>query len=335
MGLDRLTLQRATQQALGRGLLDLVAKHVSCSVEDAGLSAELRQLLVERLKSPGRLLSPKKGYLPIALTLLAFATVSQREPKEIAPAAAAIELLMAAGDLIDDVQDAEGPDLSKATTSGELLEALAVLLMLCHQCFSELPGCGVPVSRVLRAVQVFDRQGLLALRGQDMDIRLERTHQVSIELALECTRLKSASLMRCAAEVGAVLATDDEEIIDMLASFGWHFGTVAQLMNDIQAVWPGSSGKSDLRLRKKTLPVVFSLSDQALSQESREIVRRYYDSPDGDGISEAEVKQAIWYCGGIHYAWYIAAEEKERARALAQKLSDLRPGPWSLDYFVA
>ncbi len=314
----------------GGSLRREVADEVLLSVHQANVSEELRMLALETLAKPGRLLATEGASTPVALTLLSFASAAQREPTEIVPAAAAIEMLMAAGDLMDDVQDGEGPDVYDRHTVGEALEVISLLLLLCHRQIAMVAEVGIPPTRVLRALRTLDELGILAIRGQDLDVRLESATGVSTELALECTQLKAASLTRCATEIGAVLGTDEEEIVTLLARFGWHFGVVAQLMNDISAVWPNNDTKSDLRLRKKTLPVVFSLSDKALCQESRNLVSAYIYSENGCGISEATVKKAIWRCGGIHYSWFIAAAEKTRAAHISKQMRSIRPEAWSL-----
>jgi len=310
---------------------------------------ELRRLVLDALAKPGRLLARRRASIPVTLTLLSFSAAAQCEPTEAVQAAAAMELLMAAADLMDDVQDDEGPDVYDRRTTGEVLEVISLLLLLSHDCIVEVISLllllshdciasstdgRIAAGRTLRALRTLDQLGMAAIRGQHLDMTLETARVISISVALDCTRLKAASLTRCATEIGAVLGTDDERIVELLACFGRHFGIVAQLVNDIAAVWPGQNGKSDIRLRKKTLPVVFSLSDKALCPESRDLLRMYYDSRDGCGISHGSVRKAIWRCGGIHYSWLTGAVEKARAAQISREIRQVRPGNWSLDSLI-
>lgn len=315
-------------------LIGKLADQIGQLLDQPDVPEELRRLAFGALVKPGRLLARRSASMPVTLTLLSFSVAAQGEPSDAMQAAAAMELLMAAGDLIDDVQDDEGPDICDRRTAGEVLEVLSLLLLLSHDCIAASTDAGIPANRVLRALRTLDQLGIAAIRGQHLDMRLECATAVSTELALECTHLKAASLTRCATEIGAVLGTDDERIVELLARFGWHFGILAQLMNDITAVWPGETDKSDIRLRKKTLPIVFSLSDKALCAESQDLVRTYYESRDGCEISEASVRKAIWRCGGIHYSWFIGTIEKAHAAQISREIRQVRPGNWSLDSII-
>ncbi|MFQ5859508.1 MAG: hypothetical protein ACE5LU_28250, partial [Anaerolineae bacterium] len=81
--------------------------------------------------------------------------------------------LLAAGDLIDDIQDDEAPLPGDRHAMGQTLETLALLLMLCHAAIARLADKNVPCSRVVRCLQILDRLGVAALRGQTLDIDLE------------------------------------------------------------------------------------------------------------------------------------------------------------------
>lgn len=314
-----------------------VRRQIIESVRRANVSDDIGTLMMQPLSKPGRVFAEGGAPFLVALTLLSYGAAAQRDPIDVIPAAAAIELLTAAADLIDDVQDQEGVDLGDRRAAGSVLEAVSLLLILCHSSIASLGKTGIPAPRVARALHALDECGVAAIRGQDLDMQLELAAEVSMQVALESTQLKAASLTRCATEIGAILGADkdEEDMITLLAQFGWQFGTMAQLMNDVAAVWPGNGRKSDLLLRKKTIPIVFSLSDKALCRDCREQVRRYYYLKDRCGISEETVKKAIWHSGGIHYAWLLGAVAKTRAARISDEIHGLRPGPWTLGSIIS
>ena len=228
---------------------------------------------------------------------------------------------MATGDLIDDIQDDETPVPDDRHSVGRVLETVSNLLMLCYASFGRLADRGVSAPRIVSAMRIFGLSGVDALKGQNHDMGLELRRDVSMEESLNASRLKSASLTRCAAGVGASLGTDNAAEIDLYAQFGWHYGLAAQLMNDIAAIWPGTTGKSDLRLGKKTLPIAFALNLPKQSSVHARRVQAYYDSNGSSRPSEGELKWSLWRCGAIHYTWIVAARERARAERICRTLS--------------
>src|SRR5260370_1035967 len=75
---------------------------------------------------------------------------------------------------------------------------------------------------------------------------------------------KTAALMACACSIGAIFTGAPPSLAMSLADFGSHTGLAFQLVDDLLGIWgaPEVTGKpvwSDLRTRKKTLPVVAAL----------------------------------------------------------------------------
>ena len=254
-------------RSVRRELLEIVrSAHLSTSSEHAILKA---------LSGPTRVLPEGKPGLCAALTFLSYSSVAKEESLNVVPAVAAMEMLVAAGDVIDDIQDGESDLTADRHALGQVLETVSLLLMSCHSAIASLADRGVPHSRVFRGLRVLNSQGVSAMRGQSLDITFETRRDVSLKDSLDISRLKSASLTRCAAELGASVGTDDDDDIHLCAQFGLHFGLFLQLINDVAAVWPGASDKSDIRLRKKTLPVVFALSLPQKCSRHADEVRQY------------------------------------------------------------
>ena len=300
------------------------------TVHDARLSGPLEEAVLEALSGEARVLPEGKANGCVALTFATHSRATHEESLQVVPVAAAMEMLMAAGDIIDDVQDDEAELPSDRRSFGRVLETVSMLLMLSHSAAQRAVLRGTPPDRVLKALRCLDEWGVAALRGQTQDVELEERARVSVQESMSVTALKSASLARCAAEMGASLATDDTDEIDLYGRFGWHLGLTQQLMNDVAAVWPGAPVKSDLRLGKKTLPVVFALSLRPGHSRHAQVVRSHHDEGSRSQTSEEEVKQALWRCGAIHYTWIVAAREKAKAAHIGDILAAESPGEWPL-----
>jgi len=244
-------------------------------------------------------------------------------------------MLMVDGDLIDDIQDDEVPVPRDHEAIGHMMATLSLLLMLCHTALGELVETGVPADRILRAYRLLDSLAVDALRGQMMDLESEDRSGVTVEESLNVSRLKASSLISCAAGLGATLGTDDSEDRERFMKFGWHYGLVLQLMNDVAAVWPGDlkSRKSDLRLKKKTLPVVYALNLPTSNLHAR-LVQAHYNPDEETATSDEDLKWALWRCGAIHYTWIVAGREKARARRIAQELSRKLPEASNLEILL-
>jgi geranylgeranyl pyrophosphate synthase len=292
------------------------------TVQSSRLGGMLEHRILEALSGATRVLPEGKPNLCSAVTLLSYSSAGGKDLRQAIPAVVAMEMLVSAYDIVDDLEDDEVPLPDNRRSMGYVLEVVCSLLMLCHRALETLAMRGVPPQTVLEAFKTIDRLGVDSLRGQTLDMDLEDRKLVTIETAMAASSLKSASLVRCCAELGAAVATDSVDLITRHAEFGWHFGLTLQLMNDIAAVWPGGSAKSDLRLRKKTLPIAFALSAPVDSNPHLATVRDFFLADGETPRSEKEVKWALWRCGAIHYTWIVSAWHKARATEISHELQN-------------
>ncbi|MDT0422269.1 MULTISPECIES: polyprenyl synthetase family protein [Streptomyces] len=181
------------------------------------------------------------------------------------PGAVAVELVHNFSLLHDDLMDGDeqrrhrdtvwkvhGP--AQAILVGDALFALANEILL------ELgtPEAGRATRRLTRATRAL-------IDGQAQDISYEHRDRVTVEECLEMEGNKTGALLACAASIGAVLGGADEATADTLERYGYHLGLAFQAVDDLLGIWgdPESTGKqtwSDLRQRKKSLPVVAALA---------------------------------------------------------------------------
>ena len=119
--------------------------------------------------------------------------------------------------------------------------------------------------RVLALMRVYDETCLALCEGQYLDITFERQADVSVDAYLEMIGKKTAALVGASVEAGAILATDDREVVEAYRRFGYDLGMAFQMADDVKgSFWSSAdSGKAeagDIRKRKKTLPLVWAMA---------------------------------------------------------------------------
>ena len=88
--------------------------------------------------------------------------------------------------------------------------------------------------------------------------------------ALTMTSLKAGSLGRFATGLGASMATEDPEIVNLCGEFGFNLFTYLQLVDDLRDACEAQDLRGDLMRHKKTLPVVFF--HNSLTESNPEVV---------------------------------------------------------------
>jgi geranylgeranyl diphosphate synthase type I len=252
-----------------------------------------------------------------ALTLLS-ARAAMAAPERGVAAAVAVELVHNFSLLHDDIMDGDTERRHRATAwtvfgvgsailAGDAMLALAQDILL-----EDAAPQGLWAARCLSAAV----QRLIA--GQGADLAFERRDEVSLPECLAMAGDKTAALMACACSIGAIHVGAPPELAMGLAGFGAHAGLAFQLVDDLLGIWgaPGITGKpvrSDLRARKKSLPVVAALTaGTAASAELAALLRR------GEPLSEDELVHAaglVADAGGKSWTEAEAASQLAAAHA--------------------
>lgn len=221
-----------------------------------------------------------------ALTLLS-ARAAEADPQVAVPGAAAVELVHNFALLHDDVIDRDVCRRHQATAwkvfgdGRAILGGDALLSLACQV----LIGSSSP--HRLEALERLTEAVTELVRGQQADLAFERRADVSIAECLDMLAGKTAALISCSTAMGAVLAGGSARLVEGLASFGRHLGLAFQGVDDLLGTWgqPATTGKpigSDLRRKKKTLPVVFTLcGEEPYRKELSQVLSREVIS-DGD-----------------------------------------------------
>lgn len=238
------------------------------------------------------------------------------------PGAVAVELVHNFSLIHDDVMDGDRErrhrstvwalwGIGQATIVGDALMALGMQVLLGRDEPAAVSAC-----RRLCA----DTASMI--EGQAQDMALETRAEVTLEECTEMEAKKTGALLSCSSSIGAILASASPAIIQGLAEYGLHLGLAFQAVDDLLGIWgrPEMTGKpvwSDLRQRKKSLPVVAALSSgDPVSAELSELLTN------GE-LSETQLRRAVELieaCGGRERTGAEARKHLSAALASVDRL---------------
>jgi geranylgeranyl pyrophosphate synthase len=296
-----------------------VAAFVRAAIVRSVDLATFRDLLTHLMAQPGRVLA-RQGPARWPAFVLDTCRALGGDPGVATGAAAALEFAVAAADVVDDLADDEWGEA--VASRPRALNASLALGFLAQRCASELAG-PLGAARACRIATLLSQGCLAAGAGQDLDLVLETTPEVSEELAYEMTRCKSGSIVAMACQLGAAVAVDDPAVIEAAGRFGCHVGMVAQLLNDLLGVDPANPARgSDLRRGKKTLPVAYAL--RCVREEGlAPVLGGFGGTGVPDKPTEARWAGELRELGALDYAWVVADAHRREALAALRALARL------------
>ena len=313
-------------------LADIEAEMESVLDERQGVARPLYEMLAYQLGMDADVRSRGKRLRPL-LGLLAYQSLSGDYRKAL-PGAAAVELGHNFSLVHDDIEDVDRQRHHRPTLWAIWGVPLAInagdtLFALSRMALYRLPREGVDAEKVLDLLRVYDETCLLLCEGQYLDISFERRLDVTVDEYLEMAAKKTASLISAAITVGAMVATDDQAIVEGYRRFGHHLGLAFQMADDLMGAFGANSqtGKreaGDIAKRKKTLPVIWALQNAHGRDRTR--LRTLYAGREPENGREPmaadellddatvdEVLEILERCGARDYA----VEEARRYRDLA------------------
>jgi geranylgeranyl diphosphate synthase type I len=248
-------------------------------------------------------------------------------PAEVGlPGAVAVELVHNFSLLHDDVMDGDTLRRHRPTVWAVWGVASAILtgdalLALAHEVLLESGSRHANAAGALLATATRD-----LIRGQVQDVAFERRADVSLDECLDMAAGKTGALLAASAEIGAVLAGTPAATTGALSTFGAHLGIAFQIVDDLLGIWgdPAVTGKpvfSDLRSRKKTLPVTYAAGQPGAAGEGLATWLAGTDPVDEAGLPA--VAALVAAAGGRDWA----AEEARRRMGLAEAALGTVPLP--------
>ncbi|MCX4511166.1 polyprenyl synthetase family protein [Streptomyces sp. NBC_01619] len=277
--------------------------------------------------TPGRGGSEGKGVRQ-ALAVLGAEAVGADGGVAVA-GAVAVELVHTFSLMHDDIMDGDGlrrqrPAVWKAYGTGPAVLAGDAIHALAVQCLAEAPGpfTGDAVRRLCGTLNAL-------VSGQAEDLRFERhpwsgTGAVGPDQYRSMAEDKTGALLGCAIALGATLGGAPSATVAVLERAGRQLGVAFQVVDDLLGIWgdPAVTGKpvhGDLRLRKKTYPVLAALAGTGAAARELAVL---LDSPEPfDSATATRAAALVEEAGGR------AATREEARRHLDAARHGLREVP--------
>ena len=266
------------------------------------------------------------------LGLLAYASITGTYELAL-PGAAAVELGHNFSLIHDDIEDDDRERRHRATlwTLHGVPQAINTgdaVFVLSRIALHRLTDLGFPDATVLRLMRLYDETCLALCEGQYIDIWTgEHEVQMTVELYFDMIGRKTAALIAASVEAGALLATDDEAVIERYRAFGWALGLAFQLNDDVLGIWgsEAATGKepSDLAKHKKTLPVIYALQHGASADAER--LAAIYANPSPSAAELSEALAILDRCGAQDYTRTEARRWRDEAIAQLDAAGVVQP----------
>lgn len=120
--------------------------------------------------------------------------------------------------------------------------------------------------------------------------------------------LKTGCAYAAACVSGAMVGTDDPQLIENCGAFGHHLGLSKQILNDMESIWH-PDGVTDIKQGKSTLPLVYGMSfDHPARSELEEIVQNDKVAANAD-----RVKEILDEIQAKNFLLWAALKEREQA----------------------
>jgi geranylgeranyl diphosphate synthase, type I len=256
------------------------------------------------------------------LGLLAYASIAG-DHRAALPGAAAVELGHNFSLVHDDIEDGDTerrhrPTLWSIHGIPQAINTGDTLFSLSRIALHRLTDLGFSDAKVLRLMRLFDETCLALCEGQYIDIATSESNEVmSVDAYFDMIGRKTAALIAGSIEAGALLATDDDEIVRRYRAFGWALGIAFQLNDDLLGIWGAeqATGKaaSDVAHKKKTLPVIYAV-EHAGPEDRARLLELYGRSAPSDAELE-EIVHILERVGARDYTRDTARRYRDEALA--------------------
>ena len=183
--------------------------------------------------------------------------------------AAAVEFVHNFSLVHDDIQDRDEQrrgrptvwkiwGISQAINAGDALRELADLALL------RARSADAPAEAILDAAARLNGATLRMIEGQYLDLTFEERLDVELDEYLRMVERKTGAMMGVSLAIGAALAGGSAQQADALQRAGERLGRCFQIRDDWLGVWGdaaalGKSTQSDIRRKKKSFPVLWTL----------------------------------------------------------------------------
>jgi geranylgeranyl diphosphate synthase type I len=192
------------------------------------------------------------------------------------PPAAAVELVHNYSLIHDDIQDDDAerrhrPTVWKIWGKPQGINAGTGMRIIANQALHRVRYAGLSAEKYSAMQTILDQATLRLIEGQYMDIDFETHFDITVDDYIEMISGKTAALIACSLELGALSGCDNPITIEHFKKLGEHLGIAFQVRDDILGIWGdaheiGKAIGNDIVRKKKSLPIIFALThgDKAL-----------------------------------------------------------------------
>jgi geranylgeranyl pyrophosphate synthase len=293
-------------------------------------TGELRDLVREPLTKTRRGLALDIEHdRPWSLLPLIVSEAICSEYERALPAAAAFQFLLAAGDVFDDIEDADSSDSIYAKYGLAVAISVASTLLILGECsLTRLKSRGIDADIIVRTIEAVNSFYTTACAGQHLDLTVETRLSESEDTYLKIIGMKSAAQLECTCHVGALLAGASQKLINAFALFGRNLGMASQIGNDIQGIISGH----DIIKQKITLPVIFALN--LPDNEIRDKLIPVFQKQSSPVQDSEPVRKLLFYTGAIHYATVKMDLYKQKATDILSNIQETGANVEKLKLFL-
>ncbi|MCD1294550.1 polyprenyl synthetase [Methanocella sp. CWC-04] len=244
------------------------------------------------------------------------------------PAAAGLELIHNFSLIHDDIEDGDEKrrhrdtlwkvwGVPQAINTGDAMDVIANIAILSLE-------DTVKPKVLVSIMKVFNDMVIRLCEGQYLDMDFQTREEVTVDEYIEMISGKTAALIEASTGIGAMIATEDADIIDRFKTFGFKIGIAFQIQDDILGIWgdpatTGKSAKNDIRNKKKSLPVLYAMQTSAEKEELKNLYRK--ETLTEDDISR--IYDILTAAGSLEYTQSMANRYKDEAMS---RLEGLYPG---------
>lgn len=277
------------------------------------LYADLRIALMQ----PGKILCPQRethtGLWSLLVWFIAAAHAPAFDAQLVGRGALALECVVCAFDLYDDIEDAELTPLVAELGSKRITMAATVLWSLAQGLFLSLHDhmAAEPFLTLFTTSTLKIQQ---SIAGQHLDILASDLAwtEITEDKVLEIARMKSGSLASLACLLGASLGQAAMDECQLWSELGLRLGATKQIHNDC------SDMQEDWRQHKKTLPLLLSIMLSSSEEDAGE------DEERSEPLEPPAMLAALY---GRWGALLRYREEMERINGLFQRIKTLQASP--------
>ena len=231
---------------------------------------EMKSMLAYHLGWEGEGAGPDaQGKRIRSVLVLLSAVAAGGDWEDALPAAASVELIHNFSLIHDDIQDHSSLRRGRATVwvkwgMGQAINAGDLMFTLAFSAIRKLKDTVSP-DAAIEAYEILQAACIRLTGGQYLDLQNEKARGLELEAYWSMIGGKTAALLACCAELGALSAHAQSTKRQAFHNFGEKLGLAFQVQDDWLGIWgdatrTGKSTQSDLVSGKKSLPVVYGLT---------------------------------------------------------------------------